>query len=44
MAGDRNTEPLLDVSGLTVELSDGTVILDGVDLSVGSGEILGIVG
>jgi peptide/nickel transport system ATP-binding protein len=44
IAGDRSTEPLLQVSGLTVELSDGTVILDGVDLSVGSGEFLGIVG
>jgi peptide/nickel transport system ATP-binding protein len=35
---------VLDVSGLCVQLTDGTPIVDGVDLSVEPGHILGLVG
>ena len=36
--------PVLDVSGLRVQLANGTPIVDGVDLSVEPGHILGLVG
>jgi peptide/nickel transport system ATP-binding protein len=36
--------PVLDVSGLCVQLANGTPIVDGVDLSVEQGHILGLVG
>ena len=36
--------PLLEVSGLRVALASGTPIVDGVDLTLARGEILGIVG
>ena len=35
---------VLDVSGLCVQLANGTPIVDGVDLSVAPGHILGLVG
>ena len=39
-AGER----LLSVSGVTVSLTSGVPIIEGVDLAVGKGEILGLVG
>ncbi|WP_043664628.1 ABC transporter ATP-binding protein [Streptomyces xylophagus] len=36
--------PLLEVSGLRIALASGTPIVDGVDLTLARGEILGIVG
>ncbi|MBK3565920.1 ABC transporter ATP-binding protein [Streptomyces sp. MBT62] len=36
--------PLLEVSGLRIALTSGTPIVDGVDLTLARGEILGIVG
>jgi peptide/nickel transport system ATP-binding protein len=38
------TGPLLRASDLTLEASDGTTLLDSVDLELGAGESLGIVG
>ncbi|AUA08295.1 dipeptide ABC transporter ATP-binding protein [Streptomyces sp. SID8382] len=37
-------ETILDVSGLRIDLDSGTTIVDGVDLHLRRGEILGIVG
>ena len=39
-----DTTPLLEVSGLCIALASGTPIVDGVDLTLARGEILGIVG
>lgn len=36
--------PILDVSGLRVQLANGTPIVEGVDLSLEPGRILGLVG
>jgi peptide/nickel transport system ATP-binding protein len=36
--------PLLEVSGLRVQLTNGTPIVDGVDFSLAGGKILGLVG
>jgi peptide/nickel transport system ATP-binding protein len=36
--------PLLEVSGLRVQLANGTPIVDGVDFSLEGGKILGLVG
>lgn len=43
----KATEPLLDIRGLRIEIgaSDGSIIaVDGVDLSIGEGEVVGLVG
>jgi len=37
-------QPLLEVSGLRVQLANGTPIVEGVDLSLERGQILGLVG
>ncbi|MCX4911678.1 ABC transporter ATP-binding protein [Streptomyces sp. NBC_00878] len=44
MTDTTDTTPLLEVSGLRIALTSGTPIVDGVDLTLGRGEILGIVG
>ena len=47
MSGRSPAEPLLEVRGLTVALAGRgrrTTILDGVDVTVGHGEIVGVVG
>jgi peptide/nickel transport system ATP-binding protein len=38
------TRPILEVSGLRVQLANGTPIVEGVDLSLEPGQILGLVG
>ena len=40
MAGD----PVVEIDGLRVEIGSGAPIVDGIDLRLGQGEILGIVG
>ena len=35
---------LLDIDGLTLELHDGTRLLDGISLQVAAGETVGLVG
>ena len=37
-------QPLLEVSGLRVQLANGTPIVEGLDFAVGRGRILGLVG
>ncbi|MDE2435850.1 MAG: ABC transporter ATP-binding protein [Sphingomonadales bacterium] len=37
-------EPILEISGLTKRYADGPVALDGVDLTIGKGEIFALLG
>src|SRR5487761_2070800 len=38
------SEPALRAAGVRIELSNGDAVIEGVDLQVGPGEILGLVG
>ncbi len=46
MVADANprTPPTLDVRGLRVALPDGRVLIDGVDLTIGEGEVVVLLG
>lgn len=43
-AAPKSAQPLLDIEDLSFSYDDGQPVLDGMDLSVESGEVIGIVG